>query len=189
MTDKKCSSTEGDLSRIKLEFKQAMIDSYMKVLIEGYRSSPTSIKAKKIWLMLIADCKPIPRDILTEIFNDIKKQVDDYEINKQSSEAQKRKELETELFKLLYVVKTDINLFWKILHQPESLFMPPLYSETILEKLRKWLPEERKFRRGEIYAIFNEIYKKSNHPPMGPPFVYEDSFAQKYRRRPKNFLK
>ena len=74
----------------------------------------------------------------------------------------------------------DVKLFWGLLHRPnESMFANvDTTQNNVLTILREWLPVRRKFKAGEIYAIFEGLLDE----PPNPKVDSSQAFQRRYRR-------
>jgi len=156
---------------------------YMHESWEKFCANPTVISAKKLWLKytILGEC--VPENVTTLMVAIIKKQVEDQQ-EKLSSENVNKKFDDDRLFALLHIAKTDLNLFWQMLHEPEACNMTCFLDldDNILERLRSWLPEKRKFMSNELYSIFDVMMQGKKKPPDGPPYT-ANGIEQRYRKR------
>lgn len=148
------------------------------------------ITAKRLWLQFTEKGQAVPTDIVAVLFDAIKKEIIDYDINHAPANGQIHNRLRYEhaVFELLNTAKTKeyLDHFWKLLHGPtDSLFdSVETHQSDILKILRGWLPERRKFKRKEIYAIFEALFED---PPISPKVESSEAFQQKFREwRDKN---
>jgi len=165
--------------------------SYLHITYEDYLRDPTDTKAKKHWLKCIRSGEPVTEDVTQHLAEIIEKQIDQQDI-KRDPAIHEKEWRDDGIYMLLHIAKTDLEHFWQILHEPQNdkfQCFHSRFSVDVLEKLRCWLPEKRKFKPKELYSIFEELMKVSEQPPIGPPYSYED-IDQRYRKRyPRNTWK
>ncbi len=166
--------------------------SYGRVDCEDYRAKMSGIDAKRCWLKCVENNQPVPSNVITVLFKTIKNEVEVNE-RKHRKQAVKNKKSEKyrilagnpdkdKLFELLHIAQTDLDSFWHLFHGDFGIFNGvDTGNKDILDMLRRWLPARKDFDVKEVYAIFYELYQGNDKPPPGPPYLYEDSFAQAFR--------
>jgi len=169
---------ERELERLEHE------PSYMHESWEEFCTAPSVILAKRLWLKYTILGESVPDNVTRQMIAIIKKQVEDQELNR-NPDTYNTVWRDNELYRLLHIAKTNPNLFWQILHEPQAVnFLRLLCLDVdVLEKLRGWLPEQKKFKPNELYSIFESLMRGDDDPPIGPPYYSTNKIDQRYRKR------
>ena len=170
------------------DFESLVKRQDMDELWEHFCRNPKIINAKRLWIYFTAMGQRSPQKVEEMMLIEIKKQVGSSNLARPIKNTFER----DQLFGLLHSAKTNLIYFWRLLHCPHELSFGFIDAgnKDILDKLRKFLPEPRKFETGELYAIFYELSIGNDEPPIGPPYLYEDGFAQAFRDwRDRNIIK
>lgn len=169
--------------------------SYRRASCDDFSRKLQGIDAKRCWLKFTENGETVPPNVIAALFKAIKNEVESHEkrllkqaekknTKKIKAEMQKAEQLvrRIELFKLLHIAKTNLDGFWKLLHNNDSSIFKDIDTgnKEILDTLRKWLPERREFKKKEVYAIFDELSQGKDKPPIDPYFL-DDGFVQAFR--------
>jgi hypothetical protein len=169
---------------LELEFEEFLVAKRKTSTAQGKVSTPkdisrekVQIKAKRLWIGFSEMGISVPEEVTKVMIEIITKEVEKYDLD-HPNELRNKKNTEEDLYDLLHVAKTNLNLFWKLLHEPQSVWLISFYNVELLDTLRRWLPERRTFKPKEVYSIFEGLRDKEDKPKCD----YKDAFAQEFRR-------
>jgi len=159
---------------------------YEYATLDKFHSAPTDFLTKKLWIKYTLSKKPVPEEVLDRMVAIILKEVEYYSEKNPPTRGLKKSN-EKMLFKLRYFAEEEPDHFWEILHGSDMIFRTIGFDNAMLEKLRSWLPERRKFLPKELNSIFNALELGKETPPKEKAFD-GGTFRKRYKRAGLNSL-
>lgn len=129
---------------------------YMTATLDEFCANPTDIGAKRLWLKYALSNETPPELVTKRMINIMIKQVEKYDIDKDTVKAHNEQWDEDRFYELLHIAHTDQNKFWELILNSSG--ERTLYDD-LLDRLRRWLPTRQHFKTLEINMIFNALEK------------------------------